>query len=124
MSPTLPQDEDRPKSPWTPSHFVTIQGSVAQDSVDLDQFEQLPPSIIESSVSPQVSAAEGTLLSGHSTQSVNEVEPDSQTTAPMPIGATTEPTGQAKDVLLEESNVVIDAEPEVSPQLVIYLFIY
>src|SRR5882762_11860966 len=112
MYPTLPQDEDRPKSPWTPSYLVTIQGSVAQDSVDLDQFEQLPPSIIESSVSPQVSAAEGTLLAGHSTQSVNEVEPDTQTTAPMPIGATTEPTGQAKDILLEESNVVIDAEPE------------
>ncbi|KAF7978796.1 hypothetical protein HWV62_44554 [Athelia sp. TMB] len=36
-------EEERPKSPWTPSYSVTRQGSVTKDPAELDDSEQLPP---------------------------------------------------------------------------------
>ncbi|KAG2133654.1 uncharacterized protein EDB93DRAFT_1173961 [Suillus bovinus] len=37
-------EEPHPKSPWTPSYSVTVQGNVAQTNEELDNLEQLPPS--------------------------------------------------------------------------------
>ncbi|KAG1750143.1 hypothetical protein EDB19DRAFT_1904393 [Suillus lakei] len=46
-------EEPHPKSPWTPSYSVTVQGNVAQTNEGLDDLEQLPPS------AAQTVAAEG-----------------------------------------------------------------
>ncbi|KAG2107100.1 hypothetical protein BD769DRAFT_136827 [Suillus cothurnatus] len=35
------------KSPWTPSYSVTVQGNVTQINEDLDDLEQLPPSVTQ-----------------------------------------------------------------------------
>jgi hypothetical protein len=40
---SLNADEERPKSPWTPSYSVTNQGTALQGTEDLDDIEQLPP---------------------------------------------------------------------------------
>lgn len=46
---TLGEPEElRPKSPWTPSYSVTVQGNVAQTNEGLDDLEQLPPSAVQS----------------------------------------------------------------------------
>ncbi|KAG1821145.1 uncharacterized protein BJ212DRAFT_1337899 [Suillus subaureus] len=37
-------EEPCPKSPWTPSYSVTVQGNLAQANEGLDDLEQLPPS--------------------------------------------------------------------------------
>lgn len=37
--------EERPKSPWTPSYSVVSQGTVANDAKELDELDQLPPSV-------------------------------------------------------------------------------
>ncbi|KAG1779156.1 hypothetical protein EV702DRAFT_1090745 [Suillus placidus] len=46
---TLGEPEElHPKSPWTPSYSVTVQGNVAQTNEGLDDLEQLPPSAVQS----------------------------------------------------------------------------
>jgi len=40
--------EDRPKSPWTPSYSVITQGNAVHEPAELDELDQLPPSVIES----------------------------------------------------------------------------
>ncbi|KAG2140104.1 hypothetical protein DEU56DRAFT_798627 [Suillus clintonianus] len=41
-------EEPHPKSPWTSSYSVTVQGNVAQTNEGLDDLEQLPPSAAQS----------------------------------------------------------------------------
>lgn len=114
MSQDLTEAEDRPKSPWTPSYSVTTQGSAAQDSEDLHQFEQLPPSAVESTIGPAVSTVEDTLLISQAIPFVHEVGPDSQTNLPAPIETITEPASQIKHTLTKSSNAAIDAESVVT----------
>src|ERR1700734_2070575 len=104
------EDEDRPKSPWTPSYSVMTQGNATQESVDLPQFEQLPPSTAESKEAPVVNAAEGTSTTSHSIPSVNEVKTDNLTSKPTPEEVTPEPAVEVEVALLEQSKVTADAE--------------
>ena len=119
-SPNLAEDEDRPKSPWTPSYSVSNQGNTTQDSADFDQLEQLTPDIIGSKEvpkAPAVGAAGGRSLNIHSIPSLHEVGPDSQTPQLLHVEATVEPTSYEAPVAKEaisEGQVATDVGPEVS----------
>ncbi|OCH94442.1 hypothetical protein OBBRIDRAFT_145465 [Obba rivulosa] len=47
---SLPMPEvptERPKSPWTPSYSVTVQGPGAEAEADVEELEQLPPTTVQ-----------------------------------------------------------------------------
>lgn len=46
----IPQEEERPKSPWTPSYSVSIQGGDSSATEqEVDELEQLPPPVTATS---------------------------------------------------------------------------
>jgi hypothetical protein len=110
ISPNDPEHEDRPKSPWTPSYSVTIQGSAAQDS-DLDQLEQLPPSTGGFMDEPAIDSAG--VMTTYSIPTKHVTEADNMTSEPTPIEVTAQPRSQLQGALLDEPEVTKD-EPEVS----------
>jgi hypothetical protein len=114
ISLNITEDEDRPKSPWIPSYSVTSQGSASQDSGDLDELEQPPPSTVEAIEDPMTSPADGTMMAAHSILSVYEVKPDNQTSKPTFDEVTAPPPSQLKAVLLDETQLAKGAESEVS----------
>lgn len=109
--PNVDDHEDRPKSPWTPSYAVTIQGSVVQDSADLDQLEQLPLSAAKPMDKPAVTQTEVT--TAHSIPLTREIEADEQTDGPPSGEVAAQSASQLEGALLDELQATTDGEPEV-----------
>jgi hypothetical protein len=108
--PNVDDYEDRPKSPWTPSYTVTIQGSVAQDSVD--QAEQLPLSA--ATPLDKLTITQADAITAHSIPLTREIEVDEQTSGSLSGEVTAQSTSQLEGALLDELQVTKDGEPEVS----------
>ncbi|KIM85024.1 hypothetical protein PILCRDRAFT_378567 [Piloderma croceum F 1598] len=56
--------EERPKSPWTPSYSVITQGSSPHESAELDQLDQLSPSVIRAVEHPRQGVIDEAVATG------------------------------------------------------------
>jgi hypothetical protein len=106
--PSPSSEQDRPKSPWTPSYSVTTQGSSPHELADLGQLEPLPPNVVEPF---EQQAVESVATTVHLVPSVYEPQPDDLSQLSASVEIATEPRRQGKDDVQDE---LASAQPEVS----------
>ncbi|KAK0204729.1 hypothetical protein DFS33DRAFT_1322376 [Desarmillaria ectypa] len=96
--------EDHPKSPWTPSYSVSVQGSPLHDTVTLDETEPVSDTVV--STDQDIPVAD---------------EPtSSQTSISAKVETATEPVkdgSQEEPIVQSQSTLVIEEQPEATDEV-------